>query len=98
MTQIDEMYSNGTIYVRHQIGDPIADVPTDRKGPFTEEVAEGLGVCVACRSYFEEGEYSVLIPLGPGDDTEAQEKAKAGQWYNAVAVAIHDTCSGGSFE
>jgi hypothetical protein len=42
-----------------------------------------------------EGEYSALVPLGPGDDEEAQAKCLEGRYYNAVAVEIHWACAGG---
>ena len=94
MTHVDELASSGVIYVRHQIGDPIADIPTRRFGPKKEG---GDGICLACRNQFAVGDYSVLVPIGPGDDPEAQEKAVNGRWFNAVAIEIHDTCAGAVF-
>jgi len=49
--------------------------------------------CPACHKPFKEGDYTTLIALGPGDDPVAQEKAKAGKYYNAVAVEVHYDCA-----
>ncbi len=51
--------------------------------------------CPACRVKFEAGDYTALVTLGPGDDREAQEKARLGLPYNAVAVEVHFACAGG---
>lgn len=52
-------------------------------------------MCPACRKPFEEGDYTALVELGPGDDQEAQKKARLGLPYNAVAVEVHFACAGG---
>lgn len=49
--------------------------------------------CAACKRLFKEGDYTTLVPLGPGDDTEARERAKEGRAYNAVAVEVHYECA-----
>lgn len=51
--------------------------------------------CPACHKPFKAGDYTTLITLGPGDDPETQELARAGRPYNAVAVEIHWACAGG---
>jgi len=51
--------------------------------------------CPACHKIFKIGDYTTLIALGPGDNTEEQTKAKDGRPYNAVAVEIHWACAGG---
>jgi hypothetical protein len=48
--------------------------------------------CPACKKDFEKGDAVTLIPIGPGDDAEAQEKARSGGYYNAVAIAAHYAC------
>lgn len=50
--------------------------------------------CPACGKLFKEGDYTTLVALGPGNDLEAQERAKQGRPYNAVAVEVHWDCSG----
>ena len=51
--------------------------------------------CLACKKPFAENDMTALIPLGPGDNKEAQEKARTGRSYNAVAVEIHYVCATG---
>ncbi len=61
-----------------------------------KETHTSVGVpCPACSKPFKAGDYTTLVTLGPGDDPEAQEKAKAGRPYNAVAIEIHWNCSTG---
>ena len=48
--------------------------------------------CPACHEEFIAGDYTTLIPLGPGDDEEAREKAREGEPYNAIAVEAHWAC------
>ncbi len=63
-------------------------------GPKSEN-QPSIGVpCPACKVPFKAGDYTVLVPLGPGDDADAQERAKAGRPYNAVAVEVHAACAG----
>jgi hypothetical protein len=52
-------------------------------------------ICPACGKAFEEGDATTLIPLGPGDDAEAQARCRAGRAYNAVAAPIHWACATG---
>ena len=51
--------------------------------------------CPACKVPFVEGDFTTLIPLGPGKDPEEQAKAREGRAYCAVAVEVHWDCSGG---
>jgi len=52
--------------------------------------------CPACHKPFQAGDFTTLIALGPGDDPEAQEKARSGiGFYNAVAVEVHWACATG---
>lgn len=51
--------------------------------------------CFACKQPFQEGDYTTLIPLGPGDDPESQERAREGRPYNAIAIEIHWSCATG---
>lgn len=51
--------------------------------------------CPACQGPFAAGDYTALVTLGPGADEEAQERARAGRAYNAVAVEVHWTCATG---
>ncbi len=51
--------------------------------------------CPACDKYFVDGDYTALIPLGPGCDIEAQVKCRDKQFYDAVAVEVHWQCATG---
>ncbi len=51
--------------------------------------------CHACHENFVEGDYTTLVALGPGDDKEAQERARNGRAYNAVAIEVHYSCAAG---
>jgi len=56
------------------------------------------GICVICGCDFVPGDYTTLIPLGPGRDTEAQLAHAEGRWYNAVAIEVHAECAGVSVQ
>jgi hypothetical protein len=49
--------------------------------------------CPACKVPFKVGDYTALIPLGPGDDPEEQQKAREKKPYTAVAVEVHYDCA-----
>jgi hypothetical protein len=51
--------------------------------------------CIACGEPLAAGDYTCLIPLGPGNDAEAQERARESRYYNAVAIEIHWSCATG---
>ena len=50
--------------------------------------------CASCRKDFEVGDRIVLVPLGPGDDPEAQKAHAEGRLYNAAAAVVHAKCAG----
>lgn len=52
--------------------------------------------CPACRQPFEEGDYTTLIELGPGEDEEARKRAREGRAYIAVAIEVHWACASGT--
>lgn len=49
--------------------------------------------CPACHEPFKAGDFTALIPLGPGNDEEQRERAREGRPYNAVAVEVHWECA-----
>jgi hypothetical protein len=68
---------------------------TKRFGPLPEG-ATLIGIeCQACKTKFERGDYLGLVPLGPGPDEEAQQKAREGRAYNAIALPVHWACMTG---
>jgi hypothetical protein len=64
-------------------------------GPKAEEHPSVGKECPACREPFLVGDYTTLIALGPGTDSEAQERAREGRPYNAIAMEIHWGCATG---
>lgn len=51
--------------------------------------------CTACQKKFVAGDYTTLVNLGPGDDAEGRQRARAGLAHNAVAVEVHWACATG---
>ena len=51
--------------------------------------------CPACEKNLVAGDYTALIALGPGEDSVAQAKARAGRAYDAVAAEVHWKCATG---
>lgn len=95
--------SNGPVYVRDEETGRWAafvrfNAPTYAGRAFGPKDADHptIGVaCPACNLLFQEGDMTALIALGPGDDPEAQERARTSRWYNARAIEVHLACAGG---
>lgn len=51
--------------------------------------------CPACEQPLAVGDYTTLIPIGPGDREENRRKAREGRAYNAVAIEVHWACATG---
>lgn len=51
--------------------------------------------CPACHEPFCVGDYTTLVPLGPGDDSEQQARARDNQAHAVVAVEVHWACATG---
>jgi hypothetical protein len=51
--------------------------------------------CPACGVAFAAGDFTTLIPLGPGADPDARERAREGRAFNAVGIEVHSACSTG---
>lgn len=59
----------------------------------------GIGKeCPACHVPFVVGDWTTIIPLGPGNDPEAQQRVREGRAYNAVAVEVHWACATGEVD
>lgn len=50
-------------------------------------------ICYVCGKSFDTVKPICLVPLGPDADEEAQEAAKKGKMYNAVAIPLHYHCA-----
>ena len=61
-------------------------------GPKTTIDHDAGRLCPACKEPFKIGDYTTLIGLGPGNDSEEQEKARLGKPYNAIALELHYAC------
>ena len=83
------------IYVRHA-NSPDRPRVFDPLSPEHPLVVEPV-LCPACEEFFKAGDRTVLVALGPGKDAEAQEKARTGRFYSAVALAVHADCAGVSY-
>lgn len=64
-------------------------------GPKTEDHYSVGKECRACNEPFRAGDYTTLIPLGPGPSEESRTRAAAGRLYNAVAIEVHYVCATG---
>lgn len=61
-------------------------------GPKTADHPSIGRECPGCHIPFAQGDFTTLIPLGPGGDEEAQKRAREGRPYNAVALEVHWSC------
>ena len=51
--------------------------------------------CAACGVPFAEGDYTALIPLGPGTDAEARKAAAEGRVFSPISTEVHWACATG---
>lgn len=71
---------------------------TDAVRKFGPKSADHLSVgesCPACDVAFTEGDFTTLVPLGPGADSSERARARDGRAYNAVAAEVHWACATG---
>ena len=66
-----------------------------RLGPKSAEHTSVGRACPACQDPFTIGDYTTLVPIGPGRDPEEQALARAGLSYNAIALEVHWVCATG---
>ena len=66
-----------------------------RFGPKKADHPSVGALCPACHEPFMAGDYTTLVALGPGNDPEAQERARDRRVYNAVASEVHWSCATG---
>jgi len=52
-------------------------------------------ICPACFFAFEPGDYTALVPIGPGPSKDARRWRREGKPYTAVAVELHYACATG---
>lgn len=63
--------------------------PTDPNGADHPSIGQR---CPACQEEFAVGDYTTLVPIGPGSDPEKQRKARQQVAYTAVAIEAHWAC------
>ena len=51
--------------------------------------------CPACEVLFKEGDYTTLVPIGPGPDESEQRKCRDNEGYNATGMEAHWICTVG---
>ena len=66
-----------------------------RCGPLPADNPFLQATCAACKELFRTGDYTALIPLGPGLNLEARRKCREGDDYTAVAIHVHWACATG---
>lgn len=64
-----------------------------RFGPKTKDHPSCGEICFVCKKPMLEGEYTTLVPLGPGEDEDSRQRAAEGRAYNTVAIEVHWECS-----
>lgn len=50
--------------------------------------------CPGCDGQLGGAGRVALVYVGPGDDPDSQDKARAGRWHTGAAVAVHAACAG----
>ncbi len=68
---------------------------SQRFGPKTANHPSIGQNCPACGVPFKEGDYTTIVPLGPGNNEDEQAKARQSLPYNAVSLEVHWTCCTG---
>lgn len=51
--------------------------------------------CPACGVQFRSGDFTTLIPLGPGSSSSRRRACREGLEFNAVAIEVHWACATG---
>lgn len=70
----------------------------ERIGPKEAGDASIGMICAACSEPIGMGDYTTLVPLGPGREAEARDAARRGLLYQAKAIEVHWDCATGGAE
>jgi len=76
----------GSVPVLHKFGPKEPNHPT--RG----------GTCLLCQERLKVGEYTTVIPLGPGNDEDAQAACRAGRPYHGIGIEAHWGCATGKLD
>lgn len=63
--------------------------------PADHPLVTDCDLCPACRRAFRRGDVVTLRSVGPGDDPDQRQRARAGVNYIAVAIPVHYACATG---
>lgn len=77
---------------RNNRGSRVSDHKARKFGPKKAEYLQPGLECPGCNQEFKVGDYTTLVPIGPGSDPESRERARNGRAYNAVALEAHWGC------
>lgn len=53
------------------------------------------GTCLLCQEPYVAGDYTTILPMGPGGDQESRTLCRAGQPYEGIGVEVHWVCATG---
>ena len=53
------------------------------------------GMCLLCHEVYAIGDYTTILPLGPGGDPESRILCRAGEPYDGIGVEVHWSCGTG---
>ena len=67
----------------------------EKLGPKQSEHPSVGELCPACKVPFKKGDFTTLVPIGPGDSEEDKRRMKEGRAYIEAAVEVHWGCSEG---
>jgi hypothetical protein len=56
------------------------------------------GTCLLCQEPFRTGNYTTILPLGPGYDDDAQAACRAGKPYHGIGTEVHWGCGTGKLD
>lgn len=79
-------------YVRVDPTRPLCEVVRRFEPLKSEHPLVGNAPCPVCQLPFCAGEFTCIVPLGPGESEEERGKARARRCYNAVGIIAHFAC------
>lgn len=53
------------------------------------------GSCLLCQGVYKIGDYTTILPLGPGENQESRNLCRRGQPYEGIGVEVHWGCATG---
>lgn len=81
------------VLVPVQLAGTIPGIP--KIGPKDQRHPTIGGICLLCQEAFTAGDYTTILPMGPGADNESRTLCRAGEPYEGVGVEVHWICATG---